>query len=344
MSKLIIEPKTAKLFRDTETFGKMDPYVTLKCGGKEKKTKTDSNAGKYPKWKDCITLDVKSQDLTITVYDKDTFSDDKIGTKTIDVEQIRQKGGMKDWVDLMYKGKVAGEIYLEISYVGHDSGKSKMGSSTGGVHPGGGVYDHSTPSAHQYAPAPGGYAPAPGYAPTPSYPQSGYAPAPGGYAPAPGGYSPAPGGYAPAPGGYSQAPGGYAPAPGGYSPAPGGYSQAPGGYSQAPGGYAQAPGGYSQAPGGYAQAPGYAPAPIPAAPVYSSHEQHAPAAPTDPSQYNPHGHSQAYPTPQPMTYQQPSGPTYTPPGSSTPQSLYQQPTQPGGHGSSTHPGAGYYHQ
>ena len=29
MSKLVIEVKTARLFRDTETFGKMDPYVTL---------------------------------------------------------------------------------------------------------------------------------------------------------------------------------------------------------------------------------------------------------------------------------------------------------------------------
>jgi hypothetical protein len=46
MAKLVIEPKTARLFRDTETFGKMDPYVKFTCGSSSKKTKTHTNGGK----------------------------------------------------------------------------------------------------------------------------------------------------------------------------------------------------------------------------------------------------------------------------------------------------------
>ena len=89
MAKLLIEPKTARLYRDTETFGKMDPYIKFKCGGKKKKTKTHKNGGKTPSWSDSITMDASGPDLQIIVMDEDTFSDDTIGTYTLKVSDIK---------------------------------------------------------------------------------------------------------------------------------------------------------------------------------------------------------------------------------------------------------------
>jgi hypothetical protein len=51
---LRISPLTAKLFRDTETFGKMDPYVQIKIGDMKLKTKTHDSGGKAPRWSDTL--------------------------------------------------------------------------------------------------------------------------------------------------------------------------------------------------------------------------------------------------------------------------------------------------
>jgi len=40
----------ADLKRDTETFGKMDPYAVLTLNGQKYKTKVLDGAGKKPKW------------------------------------------------------------------------------------------------------------------------------------------------------------------------------------------------------------------------------------------------------------------------------------------------------
>jgi len=42
--------REANLKRDTDTFGKMDPYVTFDYAGKEWRTKVKEGAGKTPVW------------------------------------------------------------------------------------------------------------------------------------------------------------------------------------------------------------------------------------------------------------------------------------------------------
>jgi hypothetical protein len=50
----------AKLTRDTETFGKMDPYVIISTRQQRVRTKTANNAGKTPAWPgEFIDIDVK---------------------------------------------------------------------------------------------------------------------------------------------------------------------------------------------------------------------------------------------------------------------------------------------
>ena len=48
--KLKITVVEAKLTRDTETFGKMDPYAVLNLRGQKFKTNVLDSAGKNPRW------------------------------------------------------------------------------------------------------------------------------------------------------------------------------------------------------------------------------------------------------------------------------------------------------
>ena len=54
---LTITVNEAILTKDTDFFTKMDPYVTICCGGHEERTKTKNEAGKHPKWNEvCFYL------------------------------------------------------------------------------------------------------------------------------------------------------------------------------------------------------------------------------------------------------------------------------------------------
>ena len=224
MSKIVIEVKTARLYRDTDTWSKMDPYVVLMCGGEKKKSKTHNGGGKNPIWNQSLTLKYVDTNMTVQVWDKDTTSDDFVGGGAIDLSAAAVSGGLKDWVSIQYKGKDAGQVYLEISFTTDKA--AAMPTYAPATAPATSYYAAPAP-APAYAPpgyaptAPGVYAPAP--APAPAYPTAAYA-APGYAAPAPGYAAPAPAPtYAPAPvPGYAPAPApGYAPAPApGYAPAP----------------------------------------------------------------------------------------------------------------------------
>lgn len=79
--------KSANLTRDTETFGKMDPYVNILFDSKHRKTSVKENGGKKPIWNENFVIDVKNynQNIIFQVYDEDTTSDDLVGSVTITV-------------------------------------------------------------------------------------------------------------------------------------------------------------------------------------------------------------------------------------------------------------------
>ena len=131
--KLVITPKTARLTRDTDSLGSMEPYCKLKYDGIKQKTKVDSSGGKTPNWSETFTYEVTSCTiLIVSVWESDTFANEEVGTAEIDVNKLKTYGGLSDWVKLYYKGKDAGEIYVEIMYVGKDghSGPAYMPSPT----------------------------------------------------------------------------------------------------------------------------------------------------------------------------------------------------------------------
>ena len=150
---LIIKPVSAKLKRDTETFGKMDPFCKVSIEGVSYETKVHSNGGKFPAWKDVLTFNRTNQNLmNIEVWDKDTFNDDMIGECTVPLTTIIEKKKSSDWYTLSYKGKNAGEILIEAewrpdntstqnTHVGHTMPSVMMGGGVGAqpFHPAYGV-------------------------------------------------------------------------------------------------------------------------------------------------------------------------------------------------------------
>ena len=56
LSLTIVE---ARLDRDTETFGEMDPYVVIHNRMQKVRTVTKEEAGKEPIWNETVDLDVK---------------------------------------------------------------------------------------------------------------------------------------------------------------------------------------------------------------------------------------------------------------------------------------------
>ena len=245
---LIIRPLSAKLTRDTETFGKMDPFCVIHFGGQRQQTQVAKDAGKFPSWNDCFSFRRNAEDLiTVEVWDQDGVSkNDMIGQGSFALAGVVSKSGKSsNWVQISYKGKDAGQVLLEVEFY-PDEKKAAAGAAGGvayGAYPGvamGGVYPVPMMPMGGMAP---GYMPMGGYAQPPA--GYGYPPV-GGYAQPPGG------GYAQPPVGYAQPPAGYQ-APAGYQPPAGGYAQPPAGYAQPPaGGYQQPPAGYG-APGGYPQ-------------------------------------------------------------------------------------------
>ena len=85
---LKINIHSAKLERDTEMVGKMDPYVKLYIGGVQiKETAKLDGAGKEPVWNEEVEYIVKDMNLEVKfeVFDDDGrwSADDLIGERTI---------------------------------------------------------------------------------------------------------------------------------------------------------------------------------------------------------------------------------------------------------------------
>jgi Ca2+-dependent lipid-binding protein len=81
---LVIE---ANLTRNTETFGKMDPFVEIKTSNLTKKTAVKDEAGAMPIWNEMIelVLDKIENKIEFTVLEEDTTTNDTVGSVSIDM-------------------------------------------------------------------------------------------------------------------------------------------------------------------------------------------------------------------------------------------------------------------
>ena len=114
---LIIKPLRGILLRDTDIFGKMDPYLVMNYEGHNFKTDICKRSGKFPIWQNEFRFRFyKSAFLIMKCYDKDYIgSDDIVGEGSYSICNI-SKGRTLHRVRLSYDEKLAGDIFLEIEF------------------------------------------------------------------------------------------------------------------------------------------------------------------------------------------------------------------------------------
>jgi len=98
----------------------MDPYVKMQISSKVFRTKTHTNGGKCPSWNEAFEFKRATEDIIyVYVYDEDSAtSDDLIGEGRFNLSTVCSGGNNKfaDYIPLTYKGKSAGDIYLDIIF------------------------------------------------------------------------------------------------------------------------------------------------------------------------------------------------------------------------------------
>ena len=116
--KLRLHIIDAKLTRDTETFGKMDPYVIINTREQRIRTKTAQDQGKTPKWNECMDIDVKyiGDDLHLQVFDEDVTCSEIIGENRIKLSSFCVGNGIDEWFEIQHKGKKAGSVHMRAEW------------------------------------------------------------------------------------------------------------------------------------------------------------------------------------------------------------------------------------
>jgi Ca2+-dependent lipid-binding protein len=96
----------ARLERDTELFGKMDPYCEIEMRMQRFRTATQGGAGFEPSWNENMVLDVKyiGDDMTVRILDENVIDSDLICEGRIKLSALCVNGGLDEWHQLDYKG------------------------------------------------------------------------------------------------------------------------------------------------------------------------------------------------------------------------------------------------
>ena len=118
--KLTITLVEAKLTHDTETFGKMDPYVKMRVHNKYYKTNVAHGKGKSPEWNKRFEIPISNinEKIMFAVLDEDMVEDDVVGDVTTTVNNIigRDLKEYDQWVVIYYKKKPAGSVRIKTQF------------------------------------------------------------------------------------------------------------------------------------------------------------------------------------------------------------------------------------
>jgi hypothetical protein len=120
--ELLIRAVSASLTRKTERFGKMNPYVKVKVGNFSVHTEADMNGSLNPKWENNLLIRRHREDsLIIEVWNLNRLLPNAlIGAATISFEALiaydKPFKEYREWIPLKYKGKISGNIYVEMIF------------------------------------------------------------------------------------------------------------------------------------------------------------------------------------------------------------------------------------
>ncbi|GMI45863.1 hypothetical protein TrCOL_g8423 [Triparma columacea] len=127
---LKIHVKSGRNLRETESIGRLDPYIVFKADGYavkiNKRTSVDKDGGSNPDWDQKIGMELVDQyQLQIECYDHDVLAstDELVGKANISLLPVFKKGHVDTWITLKHKNqfnvlKDAGEIHVIFDFTG----------------------------------------------------------------------------------------------------------------------------------------------------------------------------------------------------------------------------------
>ena len=127
---LSIAIKSGKNLRETDSMGRLDPYVVCKTEGDavkiNKRTTVDKDGGINPDWNQTLKMDVVDHyQLELECYDHDVLAsqDELIGRATVSLLPVFKKGHVDTWITLKHKNqynvlKDAGELHVIFDFKG----------------------------------------------------------------------------------------------------------------------------------------------------------------------------------------------------------------------------------
>lgn len=123
--KLEITIIEAKFLKDSDMFGKQDPYIVFKYGRSQRQTTVAEDAGKHAIFNEKFELSnvlaevEKDGELIFDAMEKDVGSSDLLGsTAPIKWKELCEyEGTMKKDVDILFKGKKAGNLVYKYKFI-----------------------------------------------------------------------------------------------------------------------------------------------------------------------------------------------------------------------------------
>lgn len=107
-----------KALKNTDLFGKSDPYAIVSCNAQDQKSKTVEGGGANPTWNQSFffTVDQHTTEVTIKLFDEDHYTaDDIIGTAKIPLDKV------------LVQLEVPANFYDVVRPSGHVQGKVEAG-------------------------------------------------------------------------------------------------------------------------------------------------------------------------------------------------------------------------
>lgn len=112
------------IYRDTEEFSKMDPFIVVTYNGEQFKTNTCDEGGITPHWNHLLKIpiiDPKKDSIHIECLEEDLTTDEYIGSTDILIKRIWNFTGVKgkgtDIIELYHDDEVSAEITIESKVV-----------------------------------------------------------------------------------------------------------------------------------------------------------------------------------------------------------------------------------
>ena len=107
--------------KDTQTFGKQDPYVKIFCGAHRERTKTHTDGGTKPRWNERFLLALRGDEteLEAEVWNENQIvSDNLISRCTIPLSEVFEKGVQDVQARVMDKkgNATAGELVMVLRF------------------------------------------------------------------------------------------------------------------------------------------------------------------------------------------------------------------------------------